>query len=137
MVLAPVFVLVALAFALNFWMGRLRVADVSGGAVHTRDIALRQPNWTVRTTQIGNAYHNQFEHPLLFYALVAFALITRQADLLFVVMSWLFVVFRLLHAYVHVTTNRVSRRFWVFAVAAVVLFLMWVIFAIRILTASI
>ena len=135
MVLAPVFVLIALTFALNLWMARLRVTAVSGGAVHTRDIALRQPNWPVRTTQIGNAYHNQLEHPVLFYVLVAFALITRQADFLFVVMSWLFVVFRLLHAYVFVTTNRVSRRFQVFAVAAVILFLMWAIFAVRILTA--
>jgi hypothetical protein len=135
MVLAPVFVLIALAFALNFWMARLRVTAVSGGSVHTRDIALRQPNWPARATQIGNAYHNQLEHPVLFYVLVAFALITRQADFLFVVMSWLFVVFRLLHAYVFVTSNRVSRRFQVFAVAAVILFLMWAIFAVRILTA--
>jgi hypothetical protein len=134
-VLAPVFVLIALTFALNFWMVYLRVTAVSGGTVHTRDIALRQPNWPVRATQIGNAYHNQLEHPVLFYVLVAFALITRQADFLFVVMSWLFVAFRLVHAYVFVTTNRVSRRFQVFAAAAIVLLLMWAIFAVRILTA--
>jgi hypothetical protein len=134
-VLAPVFVLIALTFALNFWMAYLRVTAVSGGAVHTRDIALRQPNWPVRATQIGNAYHNQLEHPVLFYVLVAFSLITRQADFLFVVMSWLFVVFRLVHAYVFVTTNRVSRRFQVFAAAGIVLLLMWAIFAVRILTA--
>lgn len=136
-VLAPVFVLIALTFFLNFWMARLRISAVSSGSVHTRDIALRETNWPTRATQIGNAYHNQLEHPVLFYVLVAFALITRQADFLFVVMSWIFVVFRVLHAYVFVTTNRVSRRFQVFAVAAVVLFLMWIIFAVRILTAGI
>jgi hypothetical protein len=135
-VLAPVFVLIALTFFLNFWMARLRISDVSGRTVHTRDIALREPNWPTRTTQIGNAYHNQLEHPVLFYVLVAFALITRQADFLFVMMSWLFVVFRVLHAYVFVTTNLVSRRFQVFSVAAVILLLMWIIFAVRILTAG-
>jgi hypothetical protein len=50
-------------------------------------------------------------------------------------MSWLFVILRLVHAYVFVTTNRVSRRFWAFLAAAVVLFLMWIIFAARILLA--
>jgi hypothetical protein len=134
-VLAPVFVLIALAFALTFWMAYLRVTAVSGGTVHTRDIALRQPNWPVRATQISNAYHNQLEQPVLFYVLVALALITRQADFLFVVMSWLYVVLRLAHAYVFVTTNRVSRRFWFFAAALIILVLMWAIFAIRILVA--
>ena len=135
-VLAPVFALIALTFFLNFWMARLRISAVAGGTVHQREIALREPNWPTRVTQVGNAYHNQLEHPVLFYVLVAFALITRQADFLFVVMSWLFVVFRILHAYVFVTTNRVSRRFQAFAVAAVILFLMWIIFAVRILTAG-
>jgi hypothetical protein len=134
-VLAPVFVLVALTFALQYWMAYLRVSAVSRGEVHTRDIALRQPNWPVRATQVGNAYHNQLEMPVLFYALVAFALITRKADLTFVIMSWVFVVLRLVHAYIFVTTNRVSRRFWAFLAAAVVLFLMWIVFAARILLA--
>jgi hypothetical protein len=134
-VLAPVFVLVALTFALKYWMGYLRVTAVSRGEVHTRDIALRQSNWPVRTTQIGNAFHNQLELPMLFYVLVAFALITRKADLVFVVLSWLFVALRIVHAYIMVTSNRVSRRFWVFSAAGVALLLMWVIFAVQILFA--
>jgi hypothetical protein len=134
-VLAPVFVLVALTFAMQYWMGYLRVGAVSRGDVHTRDIALRQPNWPVRATQVGNAYHNLLELPILFYVLVAFALITRKADLVFVAMSWIFVVLRLLHAYIFVTTNRVSRRFYMFMAASFVLLLMWVIFAIQILFA--
>jgi hypothetical protein len=76
-VLAPVFALIALTFALQYWMAYLRIGAVSRGEVHTRDIALRQPNWPVRTTQVGNAYHNQLEQPVLFYVLVAFALLTR------------------------------------------------------------
>lgn len=134
-VLAPVFVLVALTFALNYWMGYLRVTAVSHGEVHTRDIALRQPNWPKRTTQIGNAFHNQLELPILFYVLVVFALITRKADLIFVVLSWMFVALRLLHAYIMVTSNRVSRRFWVFFAAGLVLLLMWIIFAVQVLFA--
>ena len=135
MVLTPVFVLSALTFALQYCMGYLRVGAVSRAEIHTRDIALRQPNWPVRTTQVGNAYHNILEQPLLFYVLVAFALITRKADLVFVAMSWIYFALRVAHVCIFVSTNRVSRRFWAFFASSVVLLLMWVIFAVQILFA--
>jgi hypothetical protein len=65
--------------------------------------------------------------------LTVLAIITRQADLLFVALAWLFVVLRLVHAYIHLTSNHVGRRFAVFAASALVLLIMWVIFAVRIL----
>jgi hypothetical protein len=134
-VLLPVFVQVALTFFLLYWQGYVRIAAIQRGDVKIRDIALRQPNWTERATQVSNAFHNQLELPIFFYALVALALITRQADLTFVVMSWIFVILRLVHAGIHVTNNRVPRRFWIYAAGAAVLFLMWIIFAVRTLTA--
>jgi hypothetical protein len=132
-VLLPVFVLVLLTFGLMFWMGRVRVAAILRGEVKIRDIALGQQVWPPRETQAANAYHNQLQLPLLFYVLVAFALLTRKADLLFVVLSWLFVLLRLLHAYVHVTSNHVPTRFRWFLAGALLLLLMWIIFAARIL----
>ena len=45
----------------------------SRGEVQLRDIALREPNWPPRTTQIANAYHNQLELPVLFYVLTILA----------------------------------------------------------------
>lgn len=132
-VLLPVFVLIALTFVLNTWMGYLRTSSVRRGEVKIRDIALGERNWTKQTQQVNNAFHNQFELPVLFYVLVIFALFTRQADLLFVAMSWIFVVLRLLHAYIMVTTNYVPRRAQVHFLGMIVLVLMWIIFAVRIL----
>jgi hypothetical protein len=134
-VLLPVFVEVALTFVLMFWMARARVTAVSGGECKIKDIALRQPNWPVTVTQIGNAYHNQLELPLLFYVLTIFAYLTKLADLLFIVMAWLFVLSRLAHAYVFVTDNNVPRRFRAFAVGVFTLLAMWIIFAVRVLLA--
>ena len=132
-VLLPVFVLVALTFLLLFWQGYVRVGHTRRGEVKIRDIALRQANWPEQSTKLSNAYLNQFELPVLFYALVAFALLTRKADLVFVVLSWVFVLSRLMHAYIHTTSNRVSYRFFAFTVGSLTLLLMWVIFAFRIL----
>ena len=135
MVLLPVFVQVALTFALLIWMARARTSSVSRGETKIRDIALRQPAWPAQATQISNCYDSQFQLPPLFYVLVILAWATRQADLIFVVMAWIFVLARLAHAYVHTTSNHVPTRFWVFAVGMLVLLLMWIIFAIRILAA--
>jgi hypothetical protein len=44
-----------------------------------------------------------------------------------------FVVLRLAHATIHVTSNRVPRRFSVFAAGVLVLLAMWGLFAVRLL----
>jgi hypothetical protein len=135
MVLLPLFVHVALTFLLGVWMGTLRVQAVRTGTVHPRDIALREPNWPPRITQIGNAFHSQLEAPLLFYVLTILALMTRMADLLFVLLAWVFVTLRVIHAGIHVTDNNVARRAMVFFAGMTVLAIMWVIFILRVLLA--
>src|SRR5437016_8421372 len=132
-ILAPLFVLVALTFVLLAWMGAVRIAAVRRGEVRVKDTALGQSNWPPRVQQISKCYHNQFQLPVLFYVLTILALFLRKADLLFVVMAWIFVVLRIVHAAIHVTSNHVGRRFQAFAAGAVVLLLMWVIFAVRIM----
>ena len=134
-VLAPVFVQMALTFVLLFWMGFARVSAIRSGTAKVRDTALGQPNWPPRVTQIANCYHNQYQLPVLFYVLVAFALLTRHADLLFVLMSWAFVLLRIVHAVIHTGSNYVPYRFYAFLAGAVVLVAMWLVFAVRILLA--
>jgi len=132
-ILLPLFVEVVLTFVLGFWSASVRLGAVRRGDVRPRDVALREPNWPKRETQIANAYHNQLELPVLFYALTVLAIITRHADFLFVVLAWLFVLLRLAHAYIHVTSNHMGQRFAAFVAGAVVLAVMWGIFMLRIL----
>ena len=132
-VLFPLFVEVVLTFVLGFWLSALRVDAIRSGRVHPRDIALGEPNWPPRVTQVGNAYHNELELPLLFYVLTILSIITRHADLLFVLLAWVFVVLRLARAYIHVTDNNVPRRGMVFLAGAIVLAVMWAVFIVRIL----
>jgi hypothetical protein len=133
MVLLPVFVLVGLTFALLLWMVGTRRQALVSGETRIRDIALGEPNWPKRATQIGNCYRNQFELPLLFYGLIALALPLRHADLFIVVMSWVFVVTRFVHAGIFVTSNDLGRRSLAWLAGALVLFAMWIYFALRIL----
>ena len=132
-ILAPVFVLVALTFALMFWTGAMRYGSVMRRETRVSDIALGQGNWPPHITQLGNSFNNQFQLPMLFYVLVILAMVLHKADLLFVILSWVFVVLRILHAGIHTTTNNMSSRFGLYTAGALVLLAMWVIFALRIL----
>ena len=133
MVLLPVFVLVGLTFALLLGMAGARPARSPAARPRFKDIALGQPNWPVRATQIGNCFSNQFEVPVLFYVLIALALPLRHADLVIVLLSWVFVVTRFAHAGIFVTSNNVRQRSLAWFAGVLVLFAMWIYFALRIL----
>jgi hypothetical protein len=133
MVLLPVFVQVGLTFALLFWMAGSRGKALSSGETKRRDIALGQSNWPEGATQIGNCFRNQFELPLLFYALIALALPLRHADLIIVMLSWVFVVTRFVHAGIFVSSNELRQRSSAWFAGALVLLAMWVYFALKIL----
>lgn len=133
MVLLPVFVQIGLTFALLVAMVLARRQTLLAGETRIRDIALREPNWPKRVTQLANCYGNQFELPLLFYVLIALALPLRHADLFIVLMSWVFVATRLVHAGVFVTSNDFGRRSTVWIAGGLVLLAMWIYFALKIL----
>jgi hypothetical protein len=133
MVLLPVFVLVGLAFALLLGMATARGQALKARETTFKDIALRQPNWPVRATQVGNCFANQFELPVLFYILIALALPLHHADLVIVMLSWVFVVTRFAHAGIFVTSNNVQQRSLAWFAGVLVLFAMWLYFALKVL----
>jgi hypothetical protein len=135
MILLPLFVEVTLTFVLWFWMAFARRQVFVNRTVHPRDIALGQQNWPEKVAQVSNSFRNQFELPVLFYVLTILSIITRHADAIFVVLAWIFVLSRIVHAYIHVTSNQVMQRGAVYGIGAIVLIVMWVIFMIRILLA--
>jgi hypothetical protein len=135
-ILLPLFVEVILTFVLLYWMAVLRGRAFRSGAVRAEDIALREPNWPKQATQVANSYASQFELPVLFYVLTILAYLTHKAGIVFVVLAWIFVIFRLLHAFVHVTSNKVSVRGPLFGLSAVVLAVMWIIYIVQVLTGT-
>ena len=133
---APVFVQVALTFVLLFCGGIARARAGRAGTVAARDVALRQPNWPERPTQLINAYQNQLELPLLFYLLVVAAFFSAHMTVVLVVLAWAFVATRLVHALIHVTTNEMKRRFFAFLAGVVILALMWLLFLLDVLVGT-
>jgi len=132
-ILLPLFVQIGLTFFLGLWMARERTACFKRREVKWQDIALRQTPWPGRAQQISNCFGNQFEIPVLFYVLAGLAILTKKADLLFVVMEWLFVATRVAHAAVFTTSNYVPLRGQLFIAGTLLLLFMWGFFAFQIL----
>jgi len=68
---------------------------------------------------------------------VAFALIAKGADLLMLVLAWLFVLTRIAHAAIHVGPNKVRWRSPVFAIGFLIVLIMWVKLFIHVTTRGI
>ena len=134
-VLLPLFVEVLLTFGVMFGMMYFRTSTLRSGQTRFEDISLREPNWPRRATQFGYSFANQFELPVLFYVLTILVIVTHHADLLFVLLAWIFVLMRVLQAVVHVTNNNVRMRGTYYGVGALILFIMWIIYIVRIVLA--
>jgi len=134
-VLLPLFVEVLLTFGVMYGMMYHRTSTLQRGETRLQDIALREPNWPVRATQFAYSFANQFELPVLFYVLTILEIMTHHADLLFVLLAWIFVLMRVFQAVVHVTNNNVRHRGAFYGVGALILFIMWVIYIVRIVLA--
>jgi hypothetical protein len=53
-----------------------------------------------------------------------------------VVLAWVFVAFRVLHAFIHTGSNYVPNRFYAFAGSVFSLIAMWAVFAVQIMSAA-
>lgn len=124
----PVFVQVLLTIAV-YGLLALSRARAIGGMNCGRgnpDLALGRVEWPEDAVKRAANQRNQFELPVLFYAITAFALILNGADFLMVVLAWLFVLSRILHAAIHIGPNKVRWRSPVFAVGFLIVAIMWV-----------
>lgn len=135
-ILYPVFALVLLTFIYVVWMAKERFGAMSRGEVRQSDPGVR-PSWGGRAGQVSNAYHNLLELPILFYAVVAFAMLTKFDDSVMVLLAWIFVACRYVQAIIHATYNKILHRFLAFLGSVITLGVMWVMLFLNISTATV
>ena len=91
------------------------------GAMHSDEL---RPRLSPRTRFITDNYNHLFEQPVLFYALVVYLHLSELADDLQVQMAWLYVLARVVHSLIHLTSNNVSARALTFVTATIILIAM-------------
>jgi hypothetical protein len=137
-ILYPVFVQVLLVVIVGALMAnaRARAVKTMDRQRGNPDLAMGRVVWPDDAAKRAANYHNQFQAPVLFYAVVAFALITRGADAVMIVLAWLFVLTRIAHAAIHIGPNKVRWRSPAFALGFLIVTLMWIKLAIHVASAG-
>ncbi|MGE0501638.1 MAG: MAPEG family protein [Rhizobiaceae bacterium] len=74
----------------------------------------------------ANNLMNQFEAPVLFHICCLALHATAGVGYFILALAWLFALSRYLHAYVHLTTNKLKHRNYAFRFGLAVLALMWI-----------
>ena len=128
--LLPAFVQFALTVYVLTRMGQGRVRAVRSGRVKYSDVDTKTA-YPETVQRFMSNYQSQFELPVLFYAVVAFALIAERVDFVLIGLAWAFVGSRLVHSFVHTGSNIIATRFKVFVAGLVFLVGMWAWFGLK------
>jgi hypothetical protein len=124
-ILKPVLAQALLSFLLLFWMAKERLGAMKAGTVTESD-QTKRPVWPGRAAQVSHSFENQFEMPMLFFAVVAFSMLAGAVDGTLIMLAWAYVAFRFVHALIHCTYNRIiPDRFLAYLFSNFALMAMW------------
>ena len=123
----PMAAMVLLTIIVLIRMVRGRFAAVRSGTVDARFYKTYQGDNTEPRQAAQNARHftNLFENPVLFYVACVIAMISGLGGTVMLVLAWLFVATRIVHAVIHLTSNRIPQRIAAYASSWTVLAAMW------------
>ena len=71
-------------------------------------------------------FSNLFETPVLFFVVSLLYLFLDYVDQMAVLLTWAFVLLRVVHAYIHLGRNHVGHRFTVFFLSIIVFLIQWI-----------
>jgi len=95
--------------AVGVWLGWTRSRAVKARAVKG-DVMLSPEGWPKQARAASNNFSNQFEVPVLFYALGLTMLWLKAAGPVFAALAWVFVASRIAHAIAHCGPNDLRFR---------------------------
>ena len=121
----PMIAHVALVFCLYLLLSSRRMGAVKDGRARPEQFRENREE-PAESLVVKNAIANQFELPVLFYAVSILLYLVDADNPVTVAGGWLFVALRYAHAYVHVTSNRLRYRRPLFIAGLLVVMLLWV-----------
>lgn len=127
----PMIAQVLLTYAIYILVSARRIGAVRAGTAKASDFKVPFVDPEPSASASRNLV-NQFELPMLFFIACISLYVTDGAGTAAVVLAWLFFMARVVHAYVHVTSNRVGLRRRLFIAGLLVNLAQWVLLAIHI-----
>ncbi|MDR1662648.1 MAG: MAPEG family protein [Azoarcus sp.] len=80
----------------------------------------------------NRVFMNLLEMPVMFYAVSVMIYVADKTDGTFIVLAWMYVALRIVHAVIFLTSNHILSRFLTFAISNVLLLLALIRFAVLI-----
>jgi hypothetical protein len=127
----PMLAQVALIYAVYFLMFVRRKEAIKAGSVKISQFRENRDE-PPQSLFVRNNLANQFELPVLFFAVCLAFYVTAGASLATVALAWIFVASRFAHAAIHVTSNRLRYRQPAFTLGFLALLVLWLLFAVHI-----
>ena len=131
-ILYPLFGMVILTICITPLVLYARVKQVSAGNLKIEFFELYSgtgaPPDVTKTTR---CLANLFEMPTLFYVACLTALLLELNSVWLIYLAWGYVIVRGIHAFIHLTYNKVFHRLSAFMLSNVLVFTMWVIIIIQ------
>lgn len=135
LILLPMLGMIFLTFGIMIWMLKLRYRAVRKDGVNPSYFSLyrgaKVPDYLLKVTQ---HYENLLEIPILFYAAILVLTALDIADTFYVILSWSFFITRLVHSYIHTTSNKLVHRKNAFIASMLVLIILWVRITINVIS---
>ena len=124
--LYPLASMVLLTFMVGLVAARTRFAGIRSGELKLRYFKLMQgQEVSDRVTVTTRSFNNMFEVPVLFYAACTLYVGLGVESLPGLVLAWMFVSLRYVHALVHLTYNHFLHRMLAFWASFICALLLW------------
>lgn len=124
LVFLPMLAQILLTVTVFVWLGIAKSKALKLGQVDLEKRALHTDAWPDHVLKISNNINNQFETPVLFYALVLMLWALNAIDAYAMIFACGYVVTRVIHLYIHTGSNIVPLRRRVFTLGIVFLLLL-------------
>lgn len=134
-ILWPMIAHAGLVFAIYVLLGLRRRQAVGSGSARMSQFRENRDE-PAESLFVRNALENQFELPVLFYAVCLALQASGAVDALTLSLAWLFAVSRYVHSFIHVTSNRIRHRQPAFVAGFLTVIALWVLLAVHLLRAA-
>ena len=133
-ILLPVLLQVSLTLIMFLILGARKSKAIKSGGVDRKKTALDNSAWPEEVVKVSNNIANQFQTPVLFYVLAILFHLTGTVTTTVMVLAWVYSISRLIHGYVHISSNFIPARFSIFTLGVISLIVMTVIAVINLST---
>jgi hypothetical protein len=106
----PPAVLILVTLLTYAYLLRVKVRENRAGRVNRERWTMHEDAWPDAVRQVNNNLRNQFEMPMLFYAVCFMLWALEAVGVIALAAAWLFVASRLVHGWIHLTSNRMRHR---------------------------